>query len=326
MTVVDTAVELTWRPLTSEDAAAWQVLLAAVEAVDRTGENYDVTDLAEELVDPLLDPARDTLGAFVGPVLVAYGKVSGRKAVRDADRLSAEGAVHPDFRGRGIGSAVVDWQIRRATAMHLERFPDVPGEVQAHTFEPNTGQGELYAAHGFAAARWFHEMDRDLRVDAGEPSEPAEGVRVVPFDPSHDDDVRLAHCEAFADHWGTVPPDVESWGHWFTGHRAFRSALSFVALAGTEVAGYLLGYEQLADAEAKGYREAWAGQIGTRRPWRHQGIAAALLSRFLVAARGEGHQAAVLAVDAANPTGALGLYERHGFTKVRTFVRYVLPL
>jgi len=35
---------------------------------------------------------------------------------------------------------------------------------------------------------------------------------------------------------------------------------------------------------------------------------------------------ASLGVDAENPTGALGLYERHGFTVHQTFVTFRKPL
>jgi mycothiol synthase len=68
------------------------------------------------------------------------------------------------------------------------------------------------------------------------------------------------------------------------------------------------------------------GQLGTRRPWRQQGIASALLSRFLATTHEDGYQQVALGVDADNPTGTLGLYERHGFRARHTFGRYVLPV
>ncbi len=49
------------RPVTREDAAAINELLAAAEAVDRTGEHYIVEDVVEELDNPMIELARDWL-------------------------------------------------------------------------------------------------------------------------------------------------------------------------------------------------------------------------------------------------------------------------
>lgn len=117
---------LTWRALTTDDVQALARLVAAVEAVDRTGEHYDESDFAEELSDPAVDPARDTLAA-VGPdgELVAYAVVHGSATVRDVDRVWLDGAVHPRLRGRGLGRRLLERQERRGAEVHRERHPEV---------------------------------------------------------------------------------------------------------------------------------------------------------------------------------------------------------
>ena len=55
------------------------------------------------------------------------------------------------------------------------------------------------------------------------------------------------------------------------------------------------------------------GSVFVRRPWRRRGLAAALVARSLVLLRERGMTSAWLGVDADNPTGALGVYERAGF-------------
>jgi len=60
-------------------------------------------------------------------------------------------------------------------------------------------------------------------------------------------------------------------------------------------------------------RRGWLDSVFTRRPWRRRGLANALIARSLVKIRERGMTSAVLGVDADNPTGALGLYERNGF-------------
>ena len=48
-------------------------------------------------------------------------------------------------------------------------------------------------------------------------------------------------------------------------------------------------------------------------PWRRRGLGSALVARSLIVFRERGMTSAGLGVDADNPTGALGLYERAGF-------------
>ena len=62
--------------------------------------------------------------------------------------------------------------------------------------------------------------------------------------------------------------------------------------------------------------------IGTRRAYRKHGVGGALIAHARRAAADQGYDKASLGVDAANPTGALGLYERAGFVSVERHVRY----
>jgi mycothiol synthase len=75
------------------------------------------------------------------------------------------------------------------------------------------------------------------------------------------------------------------------------------------------------DRAAPGGPQAWLGTIGVRREYRESGVASALMTRTMEAFRQRGYRKAILDVDTENPTGALGLYERHGF---RSIHRYIL--
>jgi mycothiol synthase len=92
------------------------------------------------------------------------------------------------------------------------------------------------------------------------------------------------------------------------------------------VVAYALGYEYEADTAATGVRDCYLGQIGTRRDWRGRGAARALIANTLTIAARDGYQRASLGVDAANPTGALGLYERIGFRAVLRTTAYLYDL
>ncbi|HEX7399660.1 MAG TPA: GNAT family N-acetyltransferase, partial [Candidatus Limnocylindrales bacterium] len=152
------------------------------------------------------------------------------------------------------------------------------------------------------------------------------GVRIVPYDAAFAELVRDAHNAAFADHWSSEPVRAEDWERDFVGEPHFRADLSFVALAGDEVAGYSVNYCSEADWAVSDVRDAWIGQLGVRRAWRGRGLATALLVRSMEAFRAAGMEAASLGVDAENPTGAVGLYERLGFAVNRRFVRLRRPV
>lgn len=326
--IIEPALDrLCWRPMTAADLPALARLVAAIEVVDRTGENYDESDLGDDLADPTVDPARDTLAA-VAPdgELWAFGAVRGAATVRDTDRIWLDGGVHPTLRGRGLGRRVLAWQEPRAAELHRERHPDVPGLLLVGVYETVPSRAALARAAGYRPVRYFYDMERDLAAELPAiPPTPA-GLRLVPFDARYDDAVRLAHQETFAGHWGSSPPDPERWKHWFTGSRSFRPDVSLLVLAGEEVAAYLLTYFFAADAEVTGIREAWVGQVGTRPAWQRRGLASLLLATALAAYREAGYQRAGLGVDSENASGALGLYERLGFVVDHRSATWMKPV
>jgi mycothiol synthase len=72
------------RPLAADDVGAVAALLEAAEAVD----------------DAIAPPT-----------------------FRGSYRVDLEGRVHPGWRGRGIGRALLGWQLERGAQVHAERHP-----------------------------------------------------------------------------------------------------------------------------------------------------------------------------------------------------------
>ena len=313
------------RPIDKGDADAWAELLAAKEKVDQEGENYDAQDLIDELEDPHLDPETDTIGLWAEGRMIAYGKLHAAEAVIDIDRVGTEGTVHPEWRRRGIGTALMPWLINRAGELHAAKHPEATGEVTSTRISTNIGAERLFQKFGFEERRYFFDMKRPL--DQPVPEVALEGgLRLVPFDTWMDEALRLAHNEVFRDHWGSTPKDPDSWRTWFTGARAIRGGSSYVVLDGDTIAAYVLGYEYEADTEATGIRELYLGQVGTVKSYRGRGLARATLAKVLRKAAQTGYQRSGLGVDADNPTGALGLYERLGFSVASKWISYGLPM
>jgi mycothiol synthase len=309
---------LTTRPLTPDDVDAVAGLLQDAEKVDDTGENFEADDLTEWWVNELVDLARDGL-AVCGEDggIVGYGTVLAPPTFRDAFAVYLEGRVHPEHRRRGIGGAVLDWQLARGAEIHAERHPEAPARLSVGVFETMPGLAALVERAGLRAERWYRLMERPLTdlpaVDAPD---------LVPFSWDRDDEVRRAHNAAFTRHHGSSERDPASWQVMFTGQRAFRPELSRLALVDDAVAAYALVYVYESDTRATGIADAHFGQIGTLPEHRGRGLATVAIAASLRAAADAGCGRASLQVDSENVTGALRLYEGLGFAVRRTSVSW----
>jgi ribosomal protein S18 acetylase RimI-like enzyme len=310
--------DLDWRPIERADAAAWSAMLIDIQHADRDWEFLTEQDLLDDFGNPDHDFPRGSVGAFSGGTMAAFGTVRVRSEADPVHDMRYWGGVHPAWRRRGLGHRLLHWAEDAAVRLHQEHFPGRPLSLSGSCLQHNPGAAALYAARGYKPVRWFQVMSRDLQ--AALPAAPLPpDVRVVPFSPEVSEDARGIRNEAFADHWGSTPTSAEAWAHHVTGG-TFRPGFSFVAYAGREPAGFVLSEEYEAYNEVIGGRDLFIGLIGTRRAARGQGIASALLARALTEAREGGFSSGSLVVDADSPTGAVGLYERAGFTVKHTSI------
>lgn len=320
-------LELTWRPLRSADVPALFTLLQAIEAVDESPQRSSEVEVGEMLEGEWKDLEHDTLGGFdASGALRAYALAEVRPGDTRTIRAFLYGGVHPQWRGRGIGRALLSWVEGRGRQKLAESGKDLPARLAVYVDEHARDQRRLYAAAGFSPIRWYTQMRRDLRAPVPA-AELQEGLRVVPWSPELDDRVRHAHNETFADHWGSEPLTAETWSHHSSHH---EPGWSFVALSGegedAEVVGYLVSgrYEQ--DWPVLGYTCGFTELLGVRPAWRGRRIAVALLCRAMEAYRADGMEYACLSVDTDNPTGAHGLYERLGYEATHGEVLYTVEL
>lgn len=313
-----------WRPIGREQVRDWAALLAAIEAVERADEYFSEQDLLEELSYPYSDFARGSVAVYDGDSMAGYCVLTAQSSADQVHEMRQWGGVHPAYRSRGLGGRLLEWAAAAAIPLHQERFPGKPLTLSGSCSSSNGEAATLYSAHGYRQVRWFHGMTKDLT--AALPDVPApDGVQIAGFTPGRSQDALLVYNEAFRDHWGSTESNAEQWAH-HTAEKAFRPAFSFLAYAGQEPLGVIIGYEYDAATAATGRRDLHIPLIGTRRAGRRRGIASALLFRALAEARADGLTTASLGVDADSPTGALGLYERAGFAVRDTWIALQKPL
>jgi len=307
---------LTGRPMCDDDIDAVVALLAAAEPEDRTGEFWDAEDLTDEWVNDLVDLGSDGVLVHHGDDVVGYATAIAPPTFRDAFGVYLGGRVHPRWRSRGIGRALLDWQLARGAEVHAQRHPEAPARLSVEVPATMPSLERLVRRTGLAEGRRYFWMERPLDTLPAVPA--VEGVELVPFDWERDDEVRRAHNAAFTEHHGSSERDVASWHVMYTGRTAFRPDLSALAIADGAVVGYALVYVFESDTRATGVRAAYFGQIGVLPYARGRGLATAVVTTALHAAAGRDCQLGALQVDSLNSTGALGLYERIGFRTART--------
>ncbi len=322
-----THLELSWRPLHARDVDGLFALIGAIELADRHPQLTSREEVSEYFVGTWKDLQADSLGGFDHDgVLRAYAFVEVRPGDERVVRAFLSGGVHPAWRGRGLGRAVLAWLEGRGRQKLVETGKELPARLAAFVLESARDQRRLYAAAGFSPVRWYTDMRRDLSVPI--PSvRPPSGVRIVRWSPELDELVRRAHNLTFGDHWGSEPQTVESWRH---DPHHFAPSWSFVALDATTeepvVLGYALSVRYEQDWAVQGYTCGYTDVLGVVPQARGRGLAGVLLARVMNAYKRSHMQYACLNVDNANPTGAYGLYERWGYEATHGSVLYSVEL
>ena len=300
-----------WRPATAADVDAVHEVYRAIAVQDHP--NYVTTreEVEEELGYSFIDLEADSLLAVTADGrVVAVGIVMEPPRQETLVREFMNGGVHPEFRGQGIGRELLAWQRARGEEKLAASDKALPGWLVGYADRRAPDRERLLLAGGFEVARYFRTMERDLRDPIPEVA-PTIDVRIVPYTSELADAVHAARDDAFRDHWGSQPLSDEQFDGLVSG--VFVAELSFVALAGDEVAGVLLTDVNEDDWPGQGFTGAYVSTVAVTRPYRGRRIAPSLLRAVLEACAQRGWDKVVLDVDAENPTGALGLYTGMGF-------------
>ena len=271
-----------------------------------------------------MDLDEDLLLAEVGGGPVAYAE-GGWEQDNDGGRnYSTWGQVHPDWRRRGVGTAMLHWVEARQARVVATHPPGVERRMQSWANESEAGRIALLEAHGYRIVRYDYEMERPTLDEIPDLPLP-DGIELRP---AREEDLRRhweIEVEVFRDHWGAID-DSEAAFEQMRADPRREIGLWVVAWQGDEVVGQVLNrIDREANAEL-GLRRGWVNSVGVRRAWRRRGIARSLVAESLRVLRDAGMSMAGLGVDAENAHGALGVYEAVGFGVVRTERVYRKPL
>ncbi len=268
------------------------------------------------------DPQRGMLLVEAGGATVAYTHTFWWDN-DEGERLFALSAqVHPDWRRKGVGTALMRWQEARIAEIAAEQGPHPKRFIQGGSADNVPGRMALYERFGYAAVRYGFMMLRDLNQPIPDLPMPA-GLEMRPMRREDWRAVYDATREAFRDHWGSREPTESDWQrfvenpdkqpeHWQV---AWDIALN-------EIAGGVHANIFSKENEAFKQMRGWTDPVYVRRPWRKRGLAKALLAKAMRKLKELGMTEAALGVDAQNPNGALALYESMGFCQAKRWITY----
>jgi mycothiol synthase len=266
------------------------------------------------------DPLRDVVivedaGRMVGAARVSWRERDGAVVHR------VDVWVQPDRQRRGIGRRLLAWGEGRARASAADGSggpSDLPHAFGSMTDQANVAGMTFAAQAGYGPVRYHYEMRRDLADPVPDVPLP-DGLELRPVVRADYRAVWLADEEAFRDHWDATVVDEDDFNRFFA-HPDIDPSIWQVAWDGDQVAGLVINGIFREENARLGIEVGWLDSVATRRPWRRRGLAGALIARSLAVLKERGMTVAALGVDTANPSGALGLYERFGFKPVRTWV------
>jgi mycothiol synthase len=234
-------------------------------------------------------------------------------ATKTLQRL--EGWVHPDWRHRGVGTALL-------TAVESCVRPISPnGEITitARTYDDILGAPSLFRQRGFAEVRRFYVMSMSLAGQQFEQREAdsPQGIVLRPFRERDLPALVAAENEIFVGHWGSQPKTAQAWRREMMDLRPHDPKLWVLAWEGDRIVGECLCHA----SRESGPNDGWVAIVGVRREWRGCGLGQVVLREGLRRLQQAGFVSAALHVDAEN-LPALNLYRRIGMEITRTRLHY----
>ena len=288
------------RSLAPGDESAVTAVIAAGQLADLGEVVVEEADIVSDWQRPSYDVGASTIGILDGDRLVAYAELSG------GDRGDA--AVHPDYRGRGIGSHLAVWMQEQARGRGLKAIGmPVPKGSPGDRLLEGLGYRVRWTS-------WVLALPEGRTIE-DRPLPPGYATRSA-----SESDHRAA--------WSVIEDAFLEW--------AVRDRQSFEDFSAqviqrpgfepwnlrvmTDQSGEVVGAALILLADEVGFVE----RVAVRKDQRSLGLGQALLADAFAQAQVHGASRSELSTDSR--TGALGLYERVGMEVTSVWVNRAIDL
>jgi mycothiol synthase len=257
------------------------------------------------------DPGYDLEGRFIAeldgrPVGVVHANVDRfREESKGFIRLD----VPPEYRGRGIERQLLEIALTELKARGM-------AIAQASADSNQQDYMELLKGSGFSHVRVGSIMEIDLARVAHNIGENTQ-VAIRALQQDREEDIELFNWlgnETFKEHFNYRPDTVEEIRHFLSSDLYYNVKEVFFAVLNGEAVGYVgIGIDNKYNLE-KNIKAGDIFSIGVLKGNRRTGVGARLMLHGLETLKAKGMTRALLGVDDYNPTKAIKLYEKVGFT------------
>ena len=293
-----------FRAPTWDDVDAVAALLVDDQLVDGVEPTLDKSFLRPVWSRPDFDLGADAwVVTDEAGTIVAYGQAR----LDEPDLVGSWGVVHPEQRGRGIGTALFD----RIEARAAELLAGVDSPRFRHALNARDAAAAAMAgARGLRPYRhsWHMQIDLDGPI---EPTTGPPGITISGIEPP--EDLLAVHAileSAFAEDPADHPEPFDRWLHELVTSPSYDPSLWLLARDRDVPVGVLT-----ASARDGG----WVDNLAVLSSHRGRGLGHALLGRSFATFAERGMRRVTLNVDAQNVTGATAVYERAGMRVVNAW-------
>jgi len=225
--------------------------------------------------------------------------------------------VVPEYRGRGTGRALAEKAIESFKERGMQTV-----ETSAGMEKPAAIR--LWESMDFKRVRVFSLMKKGLEEIPSNVGE-NRGARLRNFQKGSFEDLKLLQWlsnEAFREHYNYRPDTIEEVQYFLEQDPIFKEQEWLFILLQNEPVGYVgTGIDQTFNEE-KNTKAGWILSIGVLKANRLKGIGTRLMIESMKLLKAKGMTEAMLGVDDQNPTKAIKLYEKVGFTAARKDIAY----
>ena len=256
------------------------------------------------------DPARDLFLADLDDRLVGYVRVAwfDEAEVRVYEPIVF---LDPAVADGPLFEALFDLAERRMLEV-AATHAGVQRVAQMNVTDADPLLEAAVLVRGYEPVRYFFAMVRPTLDDLPDAPMPA-GLEIHDVRPEDMQSIFDAETDAFRGTWGFREPLEVDRDRFFNDPVQSDASLWRVAWDGDRVAGMVRNYIHPEQNERLGIKRGWVENISVGRDWRRRGLARALIAASFPLLRARGMTDGGLGVDAQNPHGALGVYERCGF-------------
>lgn len=230
-----------------------------------------------------------------------------------------EGRVHPEYRGRGFGTLLLDWLETNAASEVKAETCQRPFIYRIMFYDRSPDASMLFDKRGYTLLYVEQEMQRDLSIPL--PKAHHQELSFETWTIENKSDFYAVYQAAFQTRTKTLM-SAESWHHHFANPTQddFQPVFSMLARKSGDPVAFVVVHSEKS-SNYSGIKSAWITQTGVDSNFRRAGIGSALLSETMQQLQNAGYDWVKLSVNTDNP-GAISLYNHLGFSSSKRLTMY----